>query len=214
MLFKIKRIGISPTVSIFLTLIMALMAILSVTPVRADSYPVLVVSPESIDFGSVAVGESSSPELLTVTNDPGATFGLAIPEEIILDGEDAGSFLITNDNLSGRFILTGMSDTLEIAFVPDSPGPKKADLIIVSNATYTLELTTFRVVLSGEGIDITKTNPANDNTGPVTDGEVPSPQPPGSDFPWPVVIYSLAGAALLTGLFYFFWITRRKKMRS
>ena len=214
MLFKIQPISIRFAIFAILTLIAALIANFSVASVRADSYPLLVVSPESIDFGSVAVGESSSPELLTVTNDPGATFGLAIPEEIILDGEDAGSYLITNDNLSGRFIITGVSDTLEIAFVPDSPGPKEADLIIVSNATYTLELTTFRVALSGEGIDITKTNPANDSTGSVTDGEVPSPQPSGSNFPWPVVIYSLAGAALLTGLLYFFWISRGKKMRS
>jgi hypothetical protein len=139
---------------------------------------------------------------------------LAIPDKIKVDGEDASSFLITNDNLSGRFILTGMSDTLEIAFTPDSPGPKEADLVLVTNATFTLELTEFRVALSGEGITTTITNPANGSTGTLTDGQVPSPQPSGSNSPWPIVIYSLVGAALLTGLLYFFGVVRKNRMRG
>lgn len=172
--------------TIFILIVTLIISIFPVS-VNADSYPIVVLSSKSINFGSVIVGEFSDPSLLTVENDQHATNFLTVTE-INIEGKDADDFFIRNDKLSGRLLETSMSSTVEVVFKPKSAGTKSAILVITNNATFDLELTTAEVILSGVGTGEAKTNHV-----------------------WPNVIYIITGLLLLIVLFYLFKVIKSRK---
>jgi hypothetical protein len=145
----------------------------STTLVQALSIPSLKIEPKSINFGAITVGLSSPGQTVTITNDWDSTNVLVI-HNIYLDGPDADSYTIINDNCSGKTLDGSISSTLEVVFKPDSAGSKNAILMIPSNATSW----PYEVVLSGTGIAV------NDNQTP-TPTLTPTPTPTLTPTPTP-----------------------------
>ena len=92
--------------------------------------PDIIVSPVELNFGSVNIGSSSNPELITVTND--GIVDLEIGQST-LAGANEGDFSIQNDNCSNQIISPDSSRSLEVIFSPISVGSKTATLIVPSN---------------------------------------------------------------------------------
>lgn len=107
--------------------------------------PDSTVDPASVDFGTVTVGSSSSPETVTVSNDGIASLVIGT---ITMKGANAGQFSKQNDNCSGQTLAPGASATLEVVFTPTSEGAKPAALSIPSNDP---DENPFNVPLSGTG---------------------------------------------------------------
>lgn len=85
--------------------------------------PRLATQPGHLSFGEVAVGGSSSPQALTVTNLTGATVRqvpLALPAQFERTGGDCGAATIE--------LAPGESCTLVLAFSPGGPGEFDGDL--------------------------------------------------------------------------------------
>jgi len=115
--------------------------------------PNIAVSPQTKDFGAVAVGSTAGPEVFNVTST--GTEDLVVGT-ISLGGPDAGEFAIQNDNVSGQTLAPGQSATFEVIFSPTSEGAKSAEVSIPSNGP------TATVALSGTGtvpdIDVSPTS--------------------------------------------------------
>ena len=179
LLSKIKSVFV---ILLFVFLICNLLA----TTVNAASLPSLKVEPESVDFGAFTVGSSSPVQTVTITNKVDSTNVLTI-YDIYLDGPDADSFIIKNDNCSGRILDGSISSTLELVFKPASAGSKNATLMIPSNAT----VKPYELALSGKGI-------APNN------GQTSKPTENGFSVNWPLIAI-LVVVAVIVGLI----LTRR-----
>jgi uncharacterized repeat protein (TIGR02543 family) len=109
------------------------------------SDPDITVSPSSIDFGDVKVGNESPGQTVKITNDGGPPL---IIGTIATTGTDAGEFRITIDTCSGVNYAPGGWGTFSVVFRPTSPGTKSAYLSIPSND---LDEPTVNVPLTGRG---------------------------------------------------------------
>ncbi|MFQ5652008.1 MAG: choice-of-anchor D domain-containing protein, partial [bacterium] len=90
--------------------------------------PDITVTPDFVDFGSVATGSSVS-RMVTVRNDGVANLDIS---SLVLTGSHSGDFAVVGG--TGGFILPpGASHDLELRFAPGSPGAKSATLHINSN---------------------------------------------------------------------------------
>lgn len=88
---------------------------------RGVTGPALRVRPERVDFGSQAVGGSSAPVAVTVTNSGDAT--------VVLTGVVAArNFSQTNN--CGASLAAGASCTIQARFAPLSPSPVPTDAIV------------------------------------------------------------------------------------
>jgi hypothetical protein len=96
----------------------------------SEGNPDIIVAPTTIDFGSILVGSSSTPQTVTVTNDGKADLRI---DSVALDGTNYDQFLIQNNINPGQIIHSGSSSTLQVEFVPTSDGAKTASLTIQSN---------------------------------------------------------------------------------
>jgi hypothetical protein len=94
----------------------------------AAAAPVLAVDPDSIDFGSVRVGESSAPQSVTVANTGNA------PLASIAPAEPSAPFARTGGSCpTAPFSLpAGQSCTIAYAFSPTALGAEQQDLAIAS----------------------------------------------------------------------------------
>lgn len=79
--------------------------------------PEISLSPDSIDFGNVALGRDSQAEQVVISN-PGTT-DLNI-EPLSITGDHAGDFGIGNDNCSGTSVPPEESCTFEVTFTATS----------------------------------------------------------------------------------------------
>jgi hypothetical protein len=156
--------------------------------VNAASFPSLKVEPKSMDFGSIEVGSSSLAQIVTITNDVDSTNVLAI-FSVYLDGPNADSFIIQNDNCTGRMLDGSMSSTLELVFTPSSPESKNATLVVSSNVE------PVGIELSGSGI-------ATGNSQII----IPANNSPSINWPLLIGIVTLALVVVIPGLF----LIRRK----
>jgi len=91
--------------------------------------PDISVSPSSIDFGSLFVGDISL-EAVSITN---TGTGNLLVNTITLTGEDGEQYGIQNDDCSGTSLGPAGSCTLDVIFSPSSTGAKTAALRIPSN---------------------------------------------------------------------------------
>jgi uncharacterized repeat protein (TIGR01451 family) len=91
--------------------------------------PDISVSPASHDFGSIAVGSSSSKTFL-ISNE--GTAGLTLGT-LSIAGPQASEFSLGNDTCSDQVIPVNKDCTVDVVFSPVSEGPKGASLSIPSD---------------------------------------------------------------------------------
>jgi len=89
----------------------------------------VVVSPTSLNFGTVAVGNTSSEQIVTVTNLNSITVTFT---GIVLAGTAAGDYLISS-NTCGATIAGGASCSVGVEFKPITTGKRAAKLNVKNN---------------------------------------------------------------------------------
>jgi hypothetical protein len=105
--------------------------------------PAAVVSPASLKFGSVAVGTTSGPLSVTLTNKGAVGFSV---NSIAVTGTFANWFAQTNNCPAS--LAAGASCTISATFTPQAVASKSAKLTIATSATST----PLSVSLSGTGV--------------------------------------------------------------
>jgi len=116
------------------------------------SEPQFSVNPESYDYGTVYLGESSTEQTFTVTNTGLET--LTISSAPTITGTNTGDFSITTDNNSYPVNLAnGESATWGVTFTPQAEGTRSANLTFTDNTKATHD-----VPLSGTGYNATVTS--------------------------------------------------------
>lgn len=95
--------------------------------------PVFSINPETYDFGSLIAGNTSEAETFTITNSGGGD--LVINPAIAITGADAVDFQLTDGHSYPLTIAPGNSETVDVAFAPQSAGEKTANLQIIDNTT-------------------------------------------------------------------------------
>ena len=133
---------------LLLPAILLSLILLPAGPVYAASFPVIVITPLSVDFGVVEIGLTSPPATVTVGNQPGATFTLAVLG-VRIEGPAAAEFSVVDDKVSGSAMDGGMTAALGVVFKPAHSGQRSADLVISANGGINLELIDYRVPLTG-----------------------------------------------------------------
>jgi Bacterial Ig domain/FG-GAP-like repeat/FG-GAP repeat len=116
--------------------------------IHYDTEPVVNLSPNSLDFGSVQLGSSSAPQIVTLTNLGGmALTGIALA----FAGSNASDYAETNNCPS--VLISGSACSINVTFVPSAVGARVASLAISSNATSSPDT----VSLSATGTDVAPT---------------------------------------------------------
>jgi hypothetical protein len=89
----------------------------------------ITVSPTSLNFGTVAVGNTSSPQAVTVTNVSTATVTFT---GFVFAGGASGDYLISA-NTCGATIAAGASCSVSVEFKPTTLGTRNAKLNVKNN---------------------------------------------------------------------------------
>jgi Leucine-rich repeat (LRR) protein len=97
--------------------------------------PEISVSPSPIDFGNVTIGESTTPQTVTVENT--GDINLQI-DAITLTGADATEFSFYGDCSSKTFMRPGEQCQLSAQLIPETEGDKQAALDISAISTVAL----------------------------------------------------------------------------
>jgi hypothetical protein len=105
---------------------------------------ILTLSPPSLTFGSVAVGSSSDPQTVTVTNNGTVAASLSPPLGLGIGGTNRQDFLLTSQ--CGTSLAPQASCTATVTFQPTRTGGRAA-LFVARQGAATLKLT-----LSGTGM--------------------------------------------------------------
>jgi hypothetical protein len=111
----------------------------------AVGVPDITATPSVLSFGSIALGDTSANQTVTVKNDGAATLSLGT---ISNGGSDANQFSKTADKCSKKNLAPGAQCTVAARFKPTSNGPKAGFLVIPSNDP---DENPFSVSLSGTG---------------------------------------------------------------
>jgi hypothetical protein len=109
----------------------------------AAAAPVVNLSPTSLDFGNLAVGTTSSPQIVTLTNTGNATLSIT---SIVVTGTNASDF--AQNNTCGSTVVAGSNCTISVTFTPSATGTRTASLSITDNASGSPQM----VSLSGNGM--------------------------------------------------------------
>ncbi len=88
-----------------------------------------MVSPTSLNFGTVAVGNTSSEQIVTVTNLNSITVTFT---GFVFAGTAAGDYLISS-NTCGATIAGGASCSVGVEFKPTTTGKRSAKLNVKNN---------------------------------------------------------------------------------
>jgi Leucine-rich repeat (LRR) protein len=97
--------------------------------------PEISVSPNPLDFGTVMIDESATPQTVTVEN----TGNINLPfDTFTLTGENATEFSFYGDCSAKTFMRPGEQCHLLAQFIPQSEGDKQADLNISSISSVAL----------------------------------------------------------------------------
>ena len=108
--------------------------------------PVFGADPAEMDFGNVLLDTESGPQTITISND---WFGILTIEGVILNGDDADLFGLTDTNTYPKGLAFGEWIEVSVTFSPTTEGAKSAALEITDNASGTPH----QVPLSGVGLD-------------------------------------------------------------
>jgi len=105
--------------------------------------PVAVLSPELLDFGTVAVGETV--ERQAKLENRGEQVLSVV--EVALSGGETADFALLAEGCRGAVLENGASCPLRVAFRPTAKGGRRAELLLRSNAVDGLRV----LLLLGEG---------------------------------------------------------------
>ena len=106
--------------------------------------PVVQFSPSSINLGAQTVGATSSPQLVTLTNEGGAALTIT---SIGITGRNADDFAETNT--CGSTLGSGASCQIKVTFTPTASGARGAAVSVSDNAPGSPQ----GAALSGSGQD-------------------------------------------------------------
>ncbi len=136
----------------------------------------LAITPASIDFGGIVVGQSSTTRTFTVTNTGGAATGAL---SVSLGGTSASQFVVQTDTCTGQSLAPspGGMCTVSYQLRPSSAGGKTASLIVASNPGGTA---TASLVGSGLAAAVLSANATTAALGLVDVGAI------GGSFTWTV----------------------------
>jgi|GEM_PF-1956870 len=113
-------------------------------PVGGAGVPSLFADQSILNYGTESVGEDGD-ILLTLTNNGTADLSIT---DVSIDGADANHFRIVQGGSS--IVLAPLASVeMRIEFRPISPGPKAANLIVLSNSPASPEI----IELVGEGVE-------------------------------------------------------------
>jgi len=88
------------------------------------------IVPYSMDFGGVLEGQSSSPQITTLTNTGSTSLGVS---SIAISGTNAGDY--SQSNTCNASLGAGSSCTISVTFKPSGLGTRTADVSIVDSST-------------------------------------------------------------------------------
>jgi YVTN family beta-propeller protein len=121
--------------------------------IGAGPQPAVSASAPSLDFGTIALGHTSSPQTITITNTGQSSLVIS---SAILMGTNAGDYKITAGTCAGHTIAAGGACTTTLVFTPGGAGARTGQLVFADNASgspHTIALTgagTHRVTLAGK----------------------------------------------------------------
>ncbi len=92
------------------------------------------ISPASYDFGPVALSQSSTAQVFTVTNSGLVTLNIPASAAVI-NGTNAAVFAIQSDGCSGQTLAPSATCQISIVFSPTAAGSDSAQLSLSSNAS-------------------------------------------------------------------------------
>jgi Cep192 domain 4 len=114
---------------------------LSIFPAIAQEMPqpnsAVTITPDKLDFGTAAVSEAGSPQVITITN-PGSA---PVAINLLVSGIDFSQSTDCGDSLAA-----GASCTVQVTFKPATTGPRLGTLIVDASRG-----NLHRVNLSGTG---------------------------------------------------------------
>lgn len=100
-------------------------------PVRsASAQPLAAVSPASLTFAKLAVGGTSPPQTVTLTNGGNKTLAL---HDAVVSGGQAGDFLVSASTC-GSSLAAAASCTLDLQFHPLAVGKRTSRLLVIDTA--------------------------------------------------------------------------------
>ena len=117
---------------------------------EAPTTPVFSVSPSSKDFGTVFLGETSSSQTFTISNEGAGTLNIT---SLTLTGDNTADFNLTDNNSYPVSLEHGSSMTVSVTFSPKAEGTRSAKLHIVESQGE------HDVILNGRGHNATITPP-------------------------------------------------------
>ncbi len=88
------------------------------------------VSPTSVTFANTAIGSTSSPKSVTLSNTGASTITIS---SIAITGADASDFAITTKSC-GSNLISGSSCSATMTFTPSASGTRTANLVFTDNA--------------------------------------------------------------------------------
>ncbi len=109
--------------------------------------PAVSLSPTSLTFGSFAVGSSSSPMSVTLSNTGNSTLTLT---SITVAGLDPSDFTQTNN--CGTSLAAATNCTINVTFTPVAAGSRTASISVADNATGSPQAVTLTGTGSSSGI--------------------------------------------------------------
>lgn len=149
------------------------------------SAPIAVLDPTSLDFGSLAVGTTSQPQTVTLSNTGNAVLNITAGPAVT--GADAASYALATT--CGATVAAGASCTMTVTFTPREVQTETATLSIQTNYAVNGGLLTVPLTGTGLAVPIAGVTPASLNFGN---------QPVGTTTAVPLLA-TLSNAATATG---------------
>ncbi len=100
-------------------------------PVRSTAAePLATASPAALKFAKLAVGATSAPQTVTLSNPGNRTLAL---HDSVVSGGQAGDFLV-QASTCGSGLAPAASCTLDLVFRPQAAGPRASRLLVIDSA--------------------------------------------------------------------------------
>lgn len=134
--------------------------------------PLVCPSANTVSFGSVGIGFTSSVHSVTITNCGVADLFIT---NAVLSGAASGDFILVSDTCSGQTIAPGGTCSIGVRFAPTTLGSRNATLALTNNAAGSPHT----VLLTGNGVTPTPLvclSAAALNFGNVAEGATSPPQ--------------------------------------
>src|SRR5919205_2612038 len=101
------------------------------TPTPPASAPAVALTPTSLTFGAQAIGTTSAPQSITVTNTGNASLFI---NSAATRGANPLDFTQVSDGCSGLTLAAGASCSVSISFSPTASGTRSATFTLTDNA--------------------------------------------------------------------------------